>query len=222
MSMNRYRNIAYDHGLIQAIFEDIPSGSEEEDTSDDETLVDVDRLTEEPTTPDSDFQPRWRKRIYDVKLAHFQGEQPGPSSAMTDLTEITPSAVFVKLVGIEMLESIVYQTSLCAIQKGKPFKHTTDRELKIFLGMNLLMGMKKQASYQDYWYTDPYFRDNYNANAMNRDRFTCFFLSNHISDNYNMPNRNVPNYDRLYKIIPLIEHLNKQFQTCYNPSNTGH
>nr|XP_027214187.1 piggyBac transposable element-derived protein 4-like [Penaeus vannamei] len=192
---SRYRNIAEHHGLIWAILEDIPSASEEED---------------------SDFQPRWRKRIYDVNLAHFR-EQPGSSSAMTDLTEITPT-VFDKPVVKEMLEYIFYQTNLNAIQKEKPIKHTTIREFKIFLGINLLMGMKKKAFYHDYWSTDPCSRDNYIANAMNHDRYTRFLSNIHINDNYNMPNRNNPNYDRLYKIRPLIEHLNKQFQTCYNPS----
>lgn len=42
--MSRYRDIADDHRLIQAMLEDIPSGSEE-DTADDGNLVDVDWFT---------------------------------------------------------------------------------------------------------------------------------------------------------------------------------
>lgn len=33
-----------------------------------------------------------------------------------------------------------------------------------------------------------------------------------------MPSRDDPNYDRLFKIRPSVDHLNKQYQQCYNPS----
>ncbi|XP_069995618.1 piggyBac transposable element-derived protein 4 isoform X6 [Penaeus vannamei] len=215
----------------QTVVQDI-SSSEEDDISDDENLVDDHILSdgedcrededdsqyeasEEPTACKLDFQPKWKKQIYDVNSAHFLGEQPGPSSYMTGLTEVTPSAVFDRLIGLEMLGYIVRQTNLYALQKGKPFKQTTVAELKIFLGINILMGIKKQPSYQDYWSTNPCFRDHYITNAMQRDRFIWFLANLHMSK---MPFKSDPNYDRLCRIRPLIDHLNQQFQTCYNPS----
>lgn len=80
------------------------------------------------------------------------------------------------------------------------------------------MAMKKQASYKDYWSSDPCFRDEFIANAMSRERFTWLLVHLHLNDNQSQPKRDDPSYDRLYRVRLLLEHLNRQFQTCYNPS----
>lgn len=40
-------------------------------------------------------------------------------------------------------------------QKGKMYEPTTFDEISLFIGINILMGIKKMCSYRDYWSSAP-------------------------------------------------------------------
>lgn len=46
---------------------------------------------------------------------------------------------------------LAFQTNLYAQQESKPYKPTTAKELRTFLGINLLMGIKRTPSYRNHW-----------------------------------------------------------------------
>ena len=52
----------------------------------------------------------------------------------------------------ELLEIIITETNRYAIQKGCNFE-TTEDEMKVFLGINFIMGISKSSSLEDYWST---------------------------------------------------------------------
>ena len=60
----------------------------------------------------------------------------------------------------------------------------------VFLGINILMGIKKLPSYRFYWSTDPKLGDSFKSNLMLRHRFDWFLSNLHLNDNLLMPARN--------------------------------
>ncbi|GFO27562.1 PiggyBac transposable element-derived protein 4 [Plakobranchus ocellatus] len=52
---------------------------------------------------------------------------------------------------------------------------------------------------------------------MTRNRFQNIIKFLHFHDNSQMPERDNPNYDRLYKIRLILEHLYEKFQEVYTP-----
>jgi uncharacterized protein YqeY len=112
----------------------------------------------------------WLKEVLTHHINEFHGD-PGPniSSEKED-----PIEIFGSLFEDELFEHIVYHTNLYATQKlggSTAFKPTNADEIKKFLAINLLMGIKKCPSYKNYWSSDPALRDNYISAIMLRNRF---------------------------------------------------
>lgn len=102
---------------------------------------------------------------------------------------------------------------------GRKWKeeHTDSREMKLFLGLVLLMGIIRKPTVASYWtrdvlYDTPLFRA-----VLSRNRFQTLQKFFHFNDSSNEPDRNDPTRDRLYKVRPVIDHMFEQFQTVYQP-----
>lgn len=94
----------------------------------------------------------------------------------------------------------------------------TKDEMKTFLGINLLMGIKKLPSYRDYWSSHPDLHEPFVSKYMTVNRFGWLLSHLHLNDNHFQPGRNHPNYDKLYKIRPLLDSLKRKFQENYKPT----
>lgn len=73
----------------------------------------------------------------------------GPTNAISP--NLRFPVEFFLLLSDTLLEHTLYQTSLYKNQSRKMFLGTSDSEIKVFVGINLLMGNKENASYRDYW-----------------------------------------------------------------------
>ena len=73
-------------------------------------------------------------------------------------------------------------------------------------------------SYVDYWSSSEELRDPYITSAMSRDRFAWHLANVHLADNSVMPGRDSPNYEKLYKVRPLLDTLFETFRSSYGPS----
>ncbi|KAJ8967493.1 hypothetical protein NQ314_002808 [Rhamnusium bicolor] len=83
----------------------------------------------------------------------------------------TPLDFFLHLFSENLLNTLVFQTNLYAVQKhNKNNAPTTIEEIKCFLGINLLMGIKKMPSYRDFWSSSYVLRDQFISSCMSRDR----------------------------------------------------
>ncbi|KAJ8946946.1 hypothetical protein NQ314_008745 [Rhamnusium bicolor] len=72
---------------------------------------------------------------------------------------------------------------------GERFELTNIIEIKLFIVINLLMGINTSPSYRDYWSSRPELRDTYIISLMNVNGFG-FLLSNiHLNDNTLMPKK---------------------------------
>jgi hypothetical protein len=130
-----------------------------------------------------------------------------------DGDEMAPQDVFLDLFGEDIIEHITFHTNLYATQKEKPFKPVTKDDLKVFLGINILMGIKRPRSYHSCWSTHEELRDPFISSLMTLNRFSWIHI--HLNDNTLMPRKGQP---KLYKIRPLVGYLKKTFKENSTPT----
>ncbi|KAF2896023.1 hypothetical protein ILUMI_10153 [Ignelater luminosus] len=99
----------------------------------------------------------WKKVAFLVVPMPFM-ESHGPS--IPDNVEY-PYKVLLTLFTEDIVNNIVFQTNLYATQQSRPFTPTAKDETLVFLGINILMGIKLLPSYKDYWSSRNVIRDNY-------------------------------------------------------------
>jgi hypothetical protein len=134
----------------------------------------------------------------------------------------TPYKIFQEFITNNFVEHLVFQTNLYAEQEktssGKNYIPTTAKEMNTFLGINLLMGIKRSPSYKDYWSSAPDLNDPYICRLMSLKRFSWLLSHIHVNNNAVMPERSSPNYDKLFKLRPMIITLSENFEKCLLPS----
>ncbi|XP_058801241.1 piggyBac transposable element-derived protein 4-like [Phymastichus coffea] len=132
-------------------------------------------------------------------------------------TAKSPLDIFSCLFSSDLLDHIVHQINPYISQKMGKQDPITKEELKIFLGINILMGIKKLPSYRDYWSENPQVRDSYISSLMTVNRFSFFLPHIHVNDNSKEPKKGDPNDDKLYKVRPLLDELSRTFKESFNP-----
>lgn len=147
-------------------------------------------------------------------LLQFQ-DSYGPPDFIQELEEKTPHTLFHLFFTDRVIESLVFQTNLFAQQEGKQYKPTNVDEMKTFIGINLMMGIKTVPSYRDYWSTNKYLHDPFISSLMPVKRFSWLLSHLHVNDNSLLPSRGDPSFDKLYKIRPLISELQNNFSQCF-------
>ncbi|XP_026806387.1 piggyBac transposable element-derived protein 4-like, partial [Rhopalosiphum maidis] len=116
-----------------------------------------------------------------------------------------------------ILQTIVQQTNLYAQQKSVDI-NTSIEEIKAFIGILIFMGYHSLPSIRLYWSNDPNFFCERVAKIMPVKRFLKILRLLHLNDNSQMPSRNSLEFDKLYKIRPMITHLKDIYQSVYRPS----
>lgn len=134
----------------------------------------------------------------------------------TNLFSITdpPVAYFNRFFNDQVYDLIVNETNKYARQKNiVNWTDITKDETKAFVGLLFLMGLHQLPEIYLYWSSDPLFYVRPIAEVMTVKRFKKILQALHLNDNETMPKRDSPDYDRLYKIRPLVNILNNAFQT---------
>lgn len=132
---------------------------------------------------------------------------------------VDPYNAFQQIFPHELIDHLVYQTNLYITLKfGVNNKPVSLDEIKKFLGINILMGIKKLPSYRDYWSSIEEIRDPYISKVMPVNRFGYLLSNLHINDNSKQKSRSDPGYDKLFKVRPLLDKLGETFKSCYNPT----
>ncbi|XP_049943291.1 piggyBac transposable element-derived protein 4-like [Schistocerca serialis cubense] len=165
----------------------------------------------------ADTAPTWGQQFNATSGMQFDSES-GPSAFIRDIDDPEPIDIFEKIFPKELVQLIVFQTNLYATQSGKSFTPTTDNEIRTFLGINILMGIKRMPAYRDYWSSAPELHDRYIASLMAVNRFGWLLRNIHLNDNTLHPEKGHPGYDKLYKLRPVIKILSESFSKCYQPS----
>lgn len=230
-----------DEGEVDAILANIPSDGESDDglTIDEDEEMDI--STQDITTEclsnssESEEENEDLPLSYLVPMDKFLWKKPTTVSSdcfsINNFTENvgpvnvpddkeSPIDIFECLIDKNIIENIVFQTNLYATQREKPFMPTHETEIKIFLAINILMGVKKLPSYRDFWSSDAMLRDHYISNQMTRTRFDWLLGNFHLNNNVLQPSRQSPDFDKLYKLRPFLNGISHNFTSFYKLHNT--
>ena len=96
---------------------------------------------------------------------------------------------------------------------------TNKSEMKTFLGLTMLMGIIRKPTVELYWSKDPLYHTPIFSQVMNRNRYQLLLKFFHLNDNDTMLPKSDPNYDRLHKLRPLLDHFSQKFQSVYQPGS---
>uniref|UniRef100_A0A8C5PK49 PiggyBac transposable element-derived protein domain-containing protein n=1 Tax=Leptobrachium leishanense TaxID=445787 RepID=A0A8C5PK49_9ANUR len=129
--------------------------------------------------------------------------------------------------GDDLLGNIVAQSNLYAHQHcaAKPDSYLARQqwtpldvpEFLKFWALTMLMGIIKKPSIRSYWSSSPICSTPIYPQSMSRRRYENILRFMHFSDNSLCPPREHPQFDRLYKICPLITHFAARFPEAYTP-----
>ena len=152
---------------------------------------------------------------------------PGIKARIDDASD--PLEFFKLFFTDELIDIIVTETNRYAGQflaenqgalkersRAKEWKETDAKEIKVFLALLLMQGIVYKPDIEQYFskrpslYT-PFFRD-----VMDKDRFILLSKFLHFANNEGYdPDGPIPR--KLYKLWPILEHMNKRFSEVYKP-----
>ncbi|KAF2901808.1 hypothetical protein ILUMI_04377 [Ignelater luminosus] len=186
------------------------------DTSSESTVKsDDDEYSSAPHPSNQKRQPKIKKVYKWIQVPAGQNLLPTP--------EFNPPPRVVEEVGRlihyfklfftdELLQHITKQTNLYATQldANEPFT-LTHQELEVILGTVIytsVLGLSRSGLFWKHKYRIPQVAD-----AMRRRRWKIIKSHLHFNDKSNLPTDRIdPNYDKLFKIRPVLDHLLHIFQ----------
>lgn len=144
---------------------------------------------------------RWRKvdPVYDIQT---ECETIPPSAEAQ--ADSSPTDFFELFFSEGIINFCVEQTNLYALQKNVDLRMSMD-EARVFIGGILMSGYAKYPNKRLYW-SEKSDSPRLLANSMRLNRFEKILNNFHLNDN-----TQAQGTDRLYKIRPLITHLNEAF-----------
>lgn len=147
-----------------------------------------------------------KKKPFVRKSLHFKWER-GKFKHSAILDEITftqfgsesksPLDYFFDFFSADIIDIIIQNTNLYAVQRNLKSVNITREELLDFIAINLLMGVVKMPAYRDYWKKD--LRYSLVADVMSLKRYEQIRQFLHFVDNSQQ------NEDRYFKIRPILE-----------------
>ncbi|XP_068098218.1 piggyBac transposable element-derived protein 4-like [Hyperolius riggenbachi] len=175
--------------------------------------------------PEEFLSPVWSPASFDPPLIPPFTGKPGIA---VEITDNSPIKFMELIISDELLGLIVQQTNVyaeqyiaehprCSYAEPKHWRPTTIPEMKTFLGFLLNMGITKKPNVKSYWSTKAIYHMPIYSSTMSRTRFLSIMKFLHFNDNTCRPEQGSPEYDRLYKIRPLIDFLSRKFAEVYTP-----
>lgn len=143
-----------------------------------------------------------------------------------------PTDVFLSLFTSELIDHIVtesnkYAAACIAATHGESDTHggsssvpqwsTNTDEMKAYFGFSILMGIAKLPDLYDYWSTSDTLHYFPVASRIPRKRFLEIQRYLHFNDNESIIPRGQEGHDRLAKVRPVINSIQKSFLENYSP-----
>lgn len=152
----------------------------------------------------------WKKQnmVWDEGKTNFLGDQR-LSEAITSLE--TPFNFFSYYLNEQIISKIVDETNLYITQKSiSNCPPTNLTEIRNFFGILIFMSVYHYPSVRSYWSKYGF---SHIIQTMPLNRFEKLRSAIHFNDNALHKPVNHPNHDRIHKIRPLVDHLNKMFSS---------
>ena len=159
---------------------------------------------------DEDKDQLGKKRKWSKRVTSFEHSfQPYSQS----YSSCSVMQAFFQFFDESLMKKIHYETNLKSVQMGKPASISIE-EIQVFLGINIMMGYHRLPSLRHYWCLSDDLGVPPIMRAMSRTRFETILRFLHLNDNAKME---TTIRDKLYKVRPLVEHLNKLFSQLRKP-----
>ncbi|CAK1590989.1 unnamed protein product [Parnassius mnemosyne] len=174
-------------------------------------VTEPDRRSRSSRTMNTVRQPReWKIETEIHNVPEFTNSIQ-PQSTYSHKTQ--PIDVFQNFFPEYLVQVLVEQTNRYAVQnKSNNFTPVLSEEMKAYLGILIMIGLNPLPDMELYWSNDPFYNNAEISKIMPIKRFKKIIENLHINDNEKEPNRNSPEYDKMYKLRPMIQELNKLFQ----------
>lgn len=153
---------------------------------------------------------KWKKKDIETVIPEYTVPE-GPIEEHFSQCQ-TFSDYFLTVLGSSTLKDIVYQSNLYATQRHKNL-NLKESELLAFIGINFFMGYHQLPSYKHYWSSASDLGVPTVSSSMTRNRFQAILSNVHVNDNSLITPENK---DKVFKIRPLIQSLNNQFDILYH------
>ena len=145
----------------------------------------------------------WNEDEHPVEVAPFTATTGPTLSVVEDGTAID---FFYLMFAEALIEQIVlemnsYARECIAIKPDPEWFNTTLAELKAFLGLHVLFGIKQLLATRLYWSSDPLIGVTALQEVMSRNRLDKLSQYLHVNNNANQVLRENPARDKLFKFV---------------------
>lgn len=204
----------------EAEAEDIGDDDDDEEWQDLDETQDDDQEQQQADTIENEHG-EWSDFVGRQKYFPFTG-LAGVQQAVPQ--DSTPLDIFSLIVDDELLNFIVTETNRYAdqckaVQPQQQFARinkwvpTNVQEIKKFLGLSIWMGLVPLGNLQSYWESTGIYQMNIPQNIMSRNRFQILLKMLHFANN-----EDIQKGDRLGKIQPLIDIMERKFKALFYPA----
>lgn len=193
--------------------------SEQENNTNGNSILDIVSEQENNTNENLSKMPTAAKKSY-RNVVRKVGNQTFSDVVFGGVTDIplhikeleTPFQFFNYFINNDVYNLITVESHKYSLHKdiNKPFHISVD-EVKRYFGVLLIMSVVKLNNIRSYW--DPIIGNRLVIETMSLNEFEKIRRYMHFSDLENMPDKTDPQYDKLYRIRPIITHLNKKFSS---------
>lgn len=151
----------------------------------------------------------------DVNFPKFEGRH-GPSILLP--LDAQPYQFFEMVFPDNLWDILVVQTNLYVRQKNRKSwrGNTTVQEMKAFVGTLFFMALHRLPNFDHYFMSDWVFAVPALQKVFTRNRFWEIWQNVHLADNTSQPAPNDNDYDKLYKLRPLIDGMRDKFRQSYD------
>ena len=163
----------------------------------------------------------WSDELEDFDIDEFSGRQEMKFNVPDN---VSANDFFSQLFGDSIMDIIVTETNRYARQKLantprlEKWKDITKQELRAYFGICIIMGINNLPRIAMYWSTDPFIGNTGIQSVMARNRFEELSQYLHFTNSETEPPRGDANFDRLFKIRPILSIVLNNIQNAYEPS----
>ena len=146
-------------------------------------------------------------------------EYIGPTDPLD--SDSTPLDFFLRIFGKDTFTHLAEQTNLYASQNPPSARYawedTSANEMMLLLGIIIASGVHSLPEWQDYWSQNPILGSPAIVRGMPLTRFKVLMRCLHVNDNSTVIPRGQSGFDKLHKVRPLINEVNRNSLEQYSP-----
>lgn len=173
------------------------------------------------------YKPTWTDSFVNFTVMPFDRNEGPQLPSNFDTVTSTPISYFSLFFNDEIIEHIVDCTNKYAAWKFDQDPNYRDKfwtgnvgssDIKAFLGISILTGLNPLHSYRDYWSSDIFIGNLGIQTVLSLKKFETLNRYFHVSDRSREPDRNSPDFDKLYKVREIMEKVSVNFRKYSAPS----